>query len=171
MPVTTPESIIATSAGATVSSDQVWRALDKATFAVISYVTPTGQPRSSGVMCVTVDRRMYVVVAPDGWKARHISTGDTVAVTVPIRRGGLLALVTPIPPATVSFHTIATVHPAGSLDRVSVPDQLAKLLPKDRADGCVLELAPVGRFVTYGVGVSLMDMARPVKARALVPTK
>ena len=38
-----------------------------------------------------------------------------VAVTVPVRRGGILSLVAPIPPATVSFHGTAVVHPAGSL--------------------------------------------------------
>jgi hypothetical protein len=81
----------------------------------------------------------------------------------------VLALLAPIPPATVSFHATATVHPAGTRDRDSVPDKLTKLLPKDTSDGCLLELAPVGRFVTYGVGVSLMDMARPAKAGAHVP--
>lgn len=163
------DAALATSDGAAVSTARVWRELDKATFAVISHVTPTGRPRSSGVMCVFVDRRMYVVVAPDSWKARHVKTGDDLAVTVPVHRGGVLALLTPIPPATVSFHATVIVHPAGSLDRESVPGKLRKLLPKDSSDGCMLELAPVGRFVTYGVGVSLMDMAKPAKARARVP--
>ena len=57
-------------------------------------------------------RRLYVAVASDSWKARHIAASGRVAVTVPVRRGGLLSLLFPIPPATVSFHGTAIVHPA-----------------------------------------------------------
>jgi hypothetical protein len=59
-----------------------------------------------------VGRRLYLVVAPDSWKARHITARGQVAVTVPVRRRGLLSLVLPMPPATVSFHAWAIVHPA-----------------------------------------------------------
>jgi len=156
-------------AGPRLTPDRVWQELEKSSFAVVSYVTPGGKPRSSGVLCAAVDHRLYVVVAPDSWKARHIATGDQVAVTVPIRRGGVLGLIAPIPPATVSFHAAATVHPAGSVDRGSVPKKLAKLLPKDASIGCLIELAPAGRFLTYGIGVSLLAMATPAKARAHVP--
>ena len=153
-----------------VSSALVWRSLAKASFAVISHVTSAGEPRSSGVVYAIVDRRMYVAVAPDGWKARHIATGQEVAVTVPVRRGGLLSLLAPIPPATITFHTRAMVHPAGSVDPGSVSKELEKILPEARrATSCVLELVPEGRFLTYGIGVSLMDMRDPALAIAHVP--
>ena len=97
-------------------------------------------------------------------------TGQEVAVTVPVRRGGILALLVPIPPATITFHARATVHPAGSLDIGSVSKELAKLVPEARKAGsCVIELVPEGRFLTYGIGVSLMDMANPARALARVP--
>src|SRR5262252_6042338 len=88
---------------ARLGSAQVWHALARASFAVVSYVTPAGAPRSSGVVYKTVGRQLYVAVAPESWKARHIAASGQVAVTVPVRRGGLLALVLPIPPATISF--------------------------------------------------------------------
>lgn len=94
--------------------EQVWRAIAKASFAIVSYVTPTGEPRSSGVMYATVGRRLYVVVGPESWKAKHVAASGRVAVTVPVRRGGLLSLALPIPPATISFHGAAIVHPPGS---------------------------------------------------------
>lgn len=141
----------------------------KASFAVVSYVTPAGKPRSSGVIYAAVGRRLYVVTAPDSWKARQISDGDEVAVTVPVRRGGLLSLIGPIPPATVSFHARATVHPAGSVSIDSVSKKLASQLPKDRKSGCLLELVPDGSLLTYGLGVSLQDMAKPTAALAHVP--
>lgn len=151
------------------TSEVVWRAMSKASFAIISYVTPAGEPRSAGVMCATVGRHLYVVSARDSWKARHISDGDEVAVTVPIRRGGVLALVAPIPPATVSFRTKAIVHPPGSVDIRSVSKTLASQVPEQGRNSCVFELVPHGTFVTYGLGVSLKDMRHPAAALAHVP--
>ena len=77
---------------ARLTSEQVWHALGKASFAVLGYVTPAGEPRSSGVVYKSIGRRLYVAVASDSWKARHIAATRRVAVTVPVRRGGLLSL-------------------------------------------------------------------------------
>jgi hypothetical protein len=153
-----------------IDSEVVWNEVEKGSFAIISYVTPSGKPRSSGVMYKAVDHRLYVVVAPDSWKARHIALNDKVALTVPVRRGGLLSLVFPIPPATISFHGRAVVH-AGDSPRVqSVVEQLRDLLPADRRDASsVIEIAPEGSFVTYGIGVSLNAMRDPHVARARAP--
>jgi hypothetical protein len=152
-----------------VTSDQVWHALAKASFAVVSQVTRAGEPRSSGVVYAVVGRRLYVAVAPDSWKARHIARDGRVAVTVPVRRGGILTLLFPIPPATISFHGTATVHPAGSPESEAL-EGLEHLLPAERrASATVLEIVPEGRFLTYGVGVSLMQMRSPAAARAHVP--
>jgi hypothetical protein len=163
-----PEAQPAT--GPALTTEHVWREIEKASFAVISYVTPAGKPRSSGVMCAAAGGRVYVVTAEGSWKARQISSGDEVAVTMPIRRGGLLSLVAPIPPATVSFQAKATVHPAGAASIEKVPKKLASQLPKARRSaGCLLELVPEGNFLTYGVGVSIQDMAKPEAALAHVP--
>ena len=56
---------------ARLTSEQVWRRVAKASFAVLSHVTPSGEPRSSGVVYRTLGRRLYVAVASDSWKARH----------------------------------------------------------------------------------------------------
>jgi hypothetical protein len=153
-----------------MSTEVVWQALAKASFAVVSHVNAAGEARSSGVVYGVADRRMYIAVATDGWKARQIVSGQEVAVTVPVRRGGILALLVPIPPATITFHARATVHPAGSLDIGSVSKELTKLVPEARKAGSsVIELVPEGRFLTYGIGVSLMEMANPAVALARVP--
>lgn len=157
--------MVATRVQPTVTTEQVWRQLAKCSFAVVSHVTPAGDPRSSGVMYAVADRTLYVVVAPDSWKARHLAADGRVAVTVPVRRGGLLSLVAPIPPATISFHGTATVHPPGS-----APDRLASLIPAERrASGRVVEIEPGGDFVLYGIGVPLTRMREPDAARARVP--
>jgi hypothetical protein len=153
-----------------LTSEQAWRAIAGASFAVVSYVTPGGEPRSSGVVYATAGRRLYVAVAPGSWKARHIAASGRVSVTVPVRRGGLLSLLFPIPPATVSFHGTAIVHPAGPVGASEAPDELAALLPAvRRASCCVLEIIPEGQFLTYGLGVSLTRMRNPAGAQARVP--
>jgi len=76
----------------------------------------------------------------------------------------------PIPPATISFHASAALLPAGSLDSPPLSHALAHLLPPERRAACrVIEIRPVGQFLTYGVGVPLMRMRTPALARARVP--
>jgi len=153
-----------------LSTEQVWQEVAKASFAVVSYVTPEGEPRSSGVVYRAVDRRLYMAVGAESWKARHIAASGRVSLTVPVRRGGLLSLVLPIPPATVSFHAAARVHPAGSWEALSRLKELGPLLPPEgRESARIIEVIPEGEFVTYGVGVSLMEMRNPAIARARVP--
>ena len=155
---------------ARLTTEQVWHKVAKGSFAVLSHITPAGEPRSSGVLYKTIGRRLYIVTAPDSWKARHVAACGRVAVTVPVRRGGLLSLVTPIPPATISFHGTAIVHPADSPEVRSVLEGLASLLPAERrASARVIEVIPQGPFVTYGVGVGLTQMRNPAAARARVP--
>jgi hypothetical protein len=152
-----------------LTAERVWDEIAKASFAVVSYVTPGGEPRSSGIVYGVHAGRLFVAVAPDGWKARQIRNGQQASVTVPVRRGGLLSLLAPIPPATISFHARATVHPAGTLVLGSLSKKLESLVPRDRRAAVVLELLPEGAFLTYGIGVSLMAMRDPVAARGRVP--
>ena len=164
-----PEHTGGSSGAPHLTADQVWRAVERASFAVLGYRTPSGDPRSSGVVYKTLGRKLYVAVAPDSWKARHIEVSGRIAVTVPVRRGGLLSLIFPIPPATVSFHGKASVHTTDSEVATSVLGQLGSLLPPERRTTAVLiEIVAEDVFVTYGVGVSLKDMRSPKTARARV---
>jgi Pyridoxamine 5'-phosphate oxidase len=151
-------------------TEQVWHQIAKASFAVIGHVTPAGEPRSSGVVYKTIGRRLYVAVAPDSWKARHIATSRRVAVTVPVRRGGTLSLLAPIPPATISFHGAAIVHPAGSPQVRPRLKELGSLIPVERrTSACIIEILPEWAFLTYGLDVSLSKMRDPAAARVRVP--
>jgi len=157
-------------AASPLTAEQVWREVAKGSFAVLGYVTPSGEPRSSGVVYKTVGRRLCVVVAPESWKARHIAASGRVSVTVPVRRGGIMSLVAPIPPATVSFHGTTTVHPIGSPQAVSVLNEMASLIPAERrVSGSVIEVTPQGAFVTYGLAVSLAKLRDPLAAGARIP--
>lgn len=153
-----------------LTREQVWQALAKASFAVLGYVTPSGEPRSSGVIYKTLGPRLYVVVGAESWKARHVAASGRVSVTVPVRRGGLLSLIAPIPPATISFHGAAVVHPAGSPRVRTLTNELKHLLPAERRESaCVIEIVPEGEFLTYGVSVSLSRMRDAAAAQARTP--
>jgi hypothetical protein len=153
-----------------LTSAQVWKAIEKASFAVVGYVTPEGAPRSSGIVYKALGRRLFVAVAPDSWKAKHIAVSGRVAVTVTVRRGGVLSLVAPIPPATISFRGAAIVHQPGMAETRSLLRELGPLLPPDRRKtACVIEIVPEGEFVTYGIGVPLMTMRDPAAARGRAP--
>src|SRR5512132_3195671 len=79
------------SRGPSLTSEQIWREVAGESFAVLAYVTPRGEPRSSGVVYKVVGRRLYIAVAPDSLKARHIAPSRKVSITVPVRRGGVVA--------------------------------------------------------------------------------
>jgi hypothetical protein len=153
-----------------LDSEQVWREIARASFAIVSVVTPQGAPRSSGVMYKVIGRHLYVAVDAGGWKARHLAADPRAAVTVPVRRGGLLSLLAPIPPATISFHGTALVHRSDAPEIARIGDRLTRLLPTENQDDTViLEIVAEGEFVTYGIGVSLMKMRDTEGARGRVP--
>ena len=157
------------SAGPALCGDDVWRAIERASFGVLAHVSGTGEPRCSGVVYGVVDRHLYVAIGRDGWKARQIADGSIVAMTVTVRRGSLLALVLPIPPATITFRARVTVHAPDEHGKPAIPESLGRLLPDERTDAAVLELVPEGRFLTYGIGVPLQAMRNPAASMAQVP--
>ena len=111
-----------------------------------------------------------MAVAPDSWKAKHVAASGRVAMTVTVRRGGILSLVAPIPPATISFHATAVVHRAGAPEMRPLLDELGALLPTERrASSCIIEIVPEGEFLTYAVDVPLRKMRDPAAALARVP--
>ena len=152
-----------------LTANDVWRAIAKHSFAIVSHVTASGEPRSSGVIYGSDKGRVLVVVNASSWKARTIAEGQVLAVSIPVRRGGILSLLFPIPPAMISFHARARVGKPGALDRASLPKKFARLLPTSLDNSCLIELTPEGQFLTYGIGVSLMAMRNPEAAQARVP--
>ena len=145
------------STGPRLTGEDVWRALDKASFAVLGYVTPAGEPRSSGVVYKTVGRRLYVAVAPDSWKAKHIAASrqgrgdgagapgrDPVAPGADPARNDQLPRDGDRAPGRLATGSLA-VEGAG----FPAPGRAAEPPP------AIIEIVPEGAFVTYGLGVSV----------------
>jgi hypothetical protein len=154
-----------------VTTDAVWHAIDKGMFAVLSWVSGGGEPRSTGVVYATHDRELYVSTWQESWKARHISRNPNVAVTVTIPKRVPFMPFVKMPAAVASFHGEAKLHDLVEIDeRITAslhkgPKLSDEMLRQTR----IIRITPTGYFVTYGIGVPLMAMRDPEAASARVP--
>jgi hypothetical protein len=154
-----------------LTSDQVWQAMEKEVFAVLGMVTPQGEARTVGVVYVVRQRKLYISSNREAWKVRHIAANPHVSVTIPIAKRIFFLPWIKIPSATITFSGTARVFPAAEAS----PDILRAVL-RGMADqeqmvaaAAIIEVTPKKEFVTYGVGVSLMEMRSPEKSRGRAP--
>ena len=147
------------------SANEIWPHIEKWPFAVLSFVTPSGESRSAGVMYKVKDRAVYVLTGPNTWKARHIRSNPNVSMTVTIQR--LPIRIKMVPPAVITFSGTAEV-----LDMADVDDDIREALTRgidEMPDMCAIKVTPKGNFVTYGIGVPAMTMRHPEQSLARVP--
>jgi hypothetical protein len=151
---------------APITTDLVWTEIEKRLFGVLSYVNPRGQARSAGIVYVVQDRVLYVATDKSSWKAKHIRLNPNVALNVTIAKRIPFMPWIKIPDATIAFNGTARVLPASEADPEIIKNLLRGMVddPELVADTCILAIQPTGHFVTYGVGVPLMDMRDPKKA-------
>jgi hypothetical protein len=156
---------------APVTSDLVWREIEKRSFAVLSYVNPKGQARSAGIVYVPIDRVLYVRTAEKSWKTKHIQRNPHVALNVTIPKRIPFLPWIKIPDATIAFSGTARVIPMSDIEPKLLDTVLGPLIKQHgiMEDNCIIEIRPTGHFATYGVGVSLLDMRHPEKARGRAP--
>jgi hypothetical protein len=155
---------------AAITTALVWSEIERRLFAVLSYVTPRGEARSAGVVYVVRDGRLYIRTDTDSWKARHIRLNPSVALNVTIPKRVPFMPWIRIPDATIAFRGRARV-----IDGDAAEPDLAQAMTRatghevESLEGiCFIEVTPAGHFATYGIGVSLLDMRHPAKARARI---
>ena len=154
-----------------LTTTQIWDAVEKESFAVIGMVTAKNEARTVGIVYVVRDRKLYFGSFKKMWKVRHISANPHVSLTIAIDRGIPLIPWIKIPAATITFSGIARVLETGKIP----PDLLQAVFSnKDVdeqfiADSCVIEVTPEKDFITYGVGVTRLQMRDPEKSRARAP--
>ena len=156
---------------AELTTSEVWSVLEKQNFMVLGMVSARGAARTAGVMLHVDGRRLWSTTNDAEWKAKHLAAHPQVSVTVPVAKRVPLMPWVKIPAATITFSAVATLVPAAEVpDRVS--DVLLRGLDveEDGARGALvgIRIEPVGDFVTYGVGVSLMAMRDTEAARGRV---
>ncbi len=150
-----------------LSSEQVWNELKKELFAVLGMVTPKGESRTVGVVYVVAHQKIYISTGKDSWKVRHIQSNPHVSITVPIAKRIPILPWIKIPAATITFAAQANVVEPKTVDQETL-HALFHGLETDAemlATTMVLELEPLGDFITYGVGIPLMQMSQRDKAR------
>ncbi len=142
---------------------RILKALRSRNFAMLSTVSPAGFPHAAGVQYALAGSEaepvLYVHTMRSSRKAVNVAADGRVAVVVPVRR-------LPIgPPFTVQFQgraevvamdspEIADLLAAGRLGEVSSHGEL------DEPDGCYLRIVPNRTIHTYGIGVSVVGVAR-----------
>ena len=158
---------------AELTTDDVWRVLEKQNFMVIGMVSARGKARTAGVMPCTVDRTLWFTTNDDEWKARHIAANREVSVTVAIPKRVPLLPWIKVPAATITFSGIAEVVPAVRMPAAARHALTKGLeLSEDGSRGMLLGIGvrPVGDFITYGVGVSVVKMRDTEAARGRAPS-
>ena len=155
---------------AEITSVQVWNEIEKQLFAVLGMVTARNEVRTVGIVYVVHEQNLYISTLKSAWKARHIRQNPHVSLTIPIAKRIPFFPWAKIPAATITFSGLASM-----LEATAVPDKvIAKLFrgmeitPETSPPYAVIEVTPEKEFITYGVGVPLLTMRDPEKARGRV---
>ena len=154
-----------------LTTEQVWQAIEKELFAVIGMVTARNEARTVGVVYVVRDRKLYIGTGNKAWKARYIAGNPRVSLTIPIAKRIPFLPWIKIPAATITFSGVARILPPHETPS-DILQAVFRGLAEDEemmAESCLIEVTPEKEFVTYGVGVSLMTMRHPSKARGRTP--
>jgi pyridoxamine 5'-phosphate oxidase-like protein len=156
---------------ANITTEQVWREVEKRSFAVLGYTTPRGEARTVGIVYAVRDREIYLVTGKDSWKARHIASNPHVSLTITISKRIPFVPWLQIPAATISLQGTASVHTVADVPP-EIPRRLLRdleLNPGQSLEICVIRVHPAGEFLTYGVGVPLLTMRKPEASRGRAP--
>ncbi len=148
-----------------LTSKQVWTEIEKNFFGVLGMVTAKGESRTVGINYVVDDHKLYIGTLKTMWKTKHVARNPHVSLTITIPKRVPFMPWIKIPAATITFSGMAKV-----LARSEVhPKVLEKLhIHEAESELCVIEVTPQKRFITYGVGISLLQMRFPEKARGNV---
>lgn len=155
---------------AEINTIQIWEQLNKQLFAVLGMVTKKGEARTAGIVYIVDDGKLYISSKKQAWKVRHIAQNPHVSLTVPIHKRIPFIPWIKIPAATITFSGEARLlaYDAVSDETLEKLFRGLELSDEQKENTQVIEVTPVGHFITYGVGVSLMDMRDTEKARGRV---
>ena len=155
---------------AQISNNQVWEQINKQLFAVLGMVTKNGKARTVGIVYIAQDGKLYISSQKQAWKVKHITQNPHVSLTVPIAKRIPLLPWIKIPSATITFSGEANILNFADITEEVIQKLFRglELTESEKADMSIIEVTPVGDFVTYGVGVKLMEMRDREKARGRV---
>jgi hypothetical protein len=154
-----------------LTTDQVWQEIAQNLFAVLGVVTAKGEARTVGIVYVVDDHKFYIGSQKAAWKVKHIARNPGVSLTIPIVKRIPFMPWIKIPSATITLSGTAHLRENNEV-KPTVLKQLYRDVVKDEgalATSCVIEVIPERDFLTYGVGVSLLQMRNPETAIGRAP--
>lgn len=153
---------------ASITTEAVWTEIRKRNFAILSWLSAGGAPRSAGVVYHVEDRSLYIGSEAQAFKVRQIARDPRTSLVITVPRGTWLPIA--IPDATISCGATAEVLSADEAGESVGRALTAGMANPDemRARMAVLRVTPVGEFLTYGIGVSLLAMRDPELASGRV---
>ena len=150
-----------------LTSSRVWKVIEKNNFGVLGMVTPGGESRTVGIVYVVNSHKLYIGAQTTAWKTKHIAHNRQVSLTVPIARRVPLMPWIKVPATTITFSGTAKI-----LEREEIRVGLLQKLyrhEEGRDEWCAIEVTPQKDFITYGVGISLLQMRFPQRSRGRAP--
>jgi hypothetical protein len=155
------------------TTENVWEIVEKELFTVLGMVSARGEARTVGVVYIVRDRKLYIGTGKETWKTRHIATNPAVSITIPIPKRIPIAPWVKIPQATISFSGTARLIDCQDADS-EINQAVFQHYAEDEEfmeDNCLIEVTPQGDFITYGIGIPLIQMRHPHLARGRAPVK
>jgi hypothetical protein len=154
-----------------LTSGQVWEEIEQGLFAVLGMVSAKNESRTVGIVYIVRDQKLFIGTGTHTWKTRHVKNNPHVSITIPIAKRIPIMPWIKIPAATITFSGTARV-----INATDAPHDLLQAIFRNMAedqemmaDSCVIEVTPEKEFITYGVGIPLMQMRFPEKARGRAP--
>jgi len=150
-------------------SQEVKKIIKSNMWMVISTVDGNNQPHSSVVVYQSDGNIIIFQTGIDTIKAKSIKKNNKVSVTIPFRMNFLHKLI-PAPPAELHFMAKAELVPFENEEARKI---YAKFLKHSESvenpqESTWVKITPSNLISTYGVGIKLLDMRKPNKARNLV---
>lgn len=138
----------------------VLHAISDRSFATLATVSPAGHPHAAGVLYAFTGGALVISTRASSRKARNIAANGKVGVVIPVRRipiGG--------PPSSIQFQSTARLasadddeiqawHHAKRIKAVTSHGEL------DLLGGCFIVVPVPERVLTYGIGMSLLQLIR-----------
>lgn len=155
----------------TATTETVWAEMDRNVFGVLAFTNKAGEPRNAGIMYVVDGDALLISSARDSWKNRHIARSPKVSMTVTIPKRVPFLPFIKLPAATVTFQGDAEILEVSDLS-TEATQRLFKSsrLKEDMVHTVqVIRVVPRGRFLTYGIGMPITQMADHARAVARVP--
>ncbi|MFX1388292.1 MAG: pyridoxamine 5'-phosphate oxidase family protein [Promethearchaeota archaeon] len=152
--------------------NEVRNILRKKNWLVLGTVDDKNVPHSSVVVYQSDGNVIYCMTGKNTLKARNIRANNKVSITLPFRKS-FLHKILPAPPAELHFTAEAEIKPFDDEEARKIFSKYLKyqVNAENLEDSIWIKVTPSKRIVTYGVGIKLLQMRKPEKARNFVELK